>query len=257
MTLRRRLFAAALAGLLGIWATSALGFWQLRRAAEKERLQQSVEAAALAPPAVPDVRALHDPASLVHRHLALRGRWLPDDVVYLDNRPQAGQAGLYVLMPLRLEAPNGVDVIVNRGWIPRNGADRARIAPYRTPDGTVELSGVTLVEEPRLLELSKSDRSLKGIWQNFDFDAYAKVSGKAPLPLVVRQDRESTESDSAPAKTDDGLSREWPDRGGVLQSQIDRHHGYAFQWFALAVTLAALLLFQVTRAIRNGRTVPQ
>ena len=243
------MLVAALAGVLGIWATSELGFWQLRRAAEKERLQQSVEAAARAVPTTPDAQTLRDPLTLVHRHLRLRGRWLPADVVYLDNRPQAGQAGMYVLMPLRLEQPIPADVIVNRGWIPRNGNERARIAPYRTPDGTVEVTGVALAEEPRLLDMAGADRSLKGLWQNFDYDAYAKASGRAPLPLVVRQDREREESD--------GLSREWPDRGGVLQSQIDRHHGYAFQWFALATTLAALLLYPVTRAIRHGRTNPQ
>lgn len=240
---------AAIAGSLGIWATSALGLWQLRRAAEKERLQQSVEAAARAAPTVPDAQGLRDSTTMIHRHLRLQGRWLPDDVIYLDNRPQAGQAGLYVLMPLRIEQPIAVDVIVNRGWIPRNGNERARIAPYSTPRGTVDVTGVALAEEPRLLELSNAERSLKGIWQNFDYDAYAKVSGRAPLPLVVRQDRESTTEP-------DGLSRDWPDRGGVLQSQIDRHHGYAFQWFALAVTLAVLLLYQVFRVLRNGRTVP-
>ena len=247
MTPRRRLFVAALVGSLGIWATSALGFWQLRRAAEKERLQQGIDAAARAVPTIPDAQSLRDPMTLIQHHLRLQGRWLPDDVVYLDNRPQAGQAGLYVLMPLRIERPIAVDVIVNRGWIPRNGIDRARIAPYLTPGGTVDVTGVVLADEPRLLELSNADRSLKGIWQNFDYDAYARVSGKAVLPLIVRQDRAIEDAD--------GLSRDWPDRGGVLQSQIDRHHGYAFQWFALASTLAVLLLLQVTRTIRNGRTV--
>ena len=243
----------AIAGAIGIWGTSALGFWQLRRAGEKEQLQREVEVAADATPVMPDARALREPSTLVHRHLLLQGRWLPDRVVYLDNRPQAGQAGLYVLMPLRLEKPVAVDVIVNRGWIPRNATDRVRISPYSTPGGTVEVTGVALAEEPRLLELSRSvDRPLKGLWQNFDDDAYTKASGSAALPLVVRQDRATV--GGVPTQ-DDGLSRDWPDRGGVLQSQIDRHHGYAFQWFALAATLAALLLYQVFRVIRNGRTL--
>lgn len=240
--------------MLGISATCALGFWQLRRAAAKERLQASIETAASAVAAVPDAHALSEPSALIHHHLRFAGHWLPDAVVYLDNRPQAGQAGLYVLMPLRIEQPMKVDVIVNRGWIPRNGVDRTRISPYRTPAGTVDVSGVALTEEPRLLELSSVDRSLKGIWQNFDFDAYATVRGEASLPLILRQDREMP-ADGPVGPVVDGLSRDWPDRGGVLQSQIDRHHGYAFQWFALAATLAALFLHQVFRVIRHGRTV--
>jgi surfeit locus 1 family protein len=249
MTPLRKMGIVAIAGLLGIWGTGALGFWQLRRAAAKEVLQQQIDAAARAEPTPPGAHAFDDPASLVHRHVRLRGRWLPDRVVYLDNRPQAGQAGFYVLMALRVDTPASADVIVNRGWTPRNMQDRTRIEPYRTPAGTVDITGVVLAEEPRLLDLAQApDRPLQGIWQNFDFDAYAKASGQAALPVVVRQD---TDLDAATPV--DGLLRDWPDRGGALQAQIDRHHGYAFQWFALAATLGALLLFQLLRVIRHGR----
>ena len=251
MTSMQKIGIAAIAGLLGIWGTSALGFWQLRRAAAKEVLQQQIDAAAKAEPTPPGPRAFDEPASLVHRHVRLQGRWLPDRVVYLDNRPQAGQAGFYVLMPLRVETPAPADVIVNRGWTPRNMQDRTRIEAYRTPEGPVDITGVVLAEEPRLLDLAQPPgRPLRGIWQNFDFEAYANASGRAALPLVVRQDGDVG---AASPTSVDGLSRDWPDRGGALQSQIDRHHGYAFQWFALAVTLGALLLYQVLRVIRHGR----
>lgn len=248
MTPIQRIAVAAVAGLLGLWATSALGFWQLRRAAAKEVLQQQIDAAAEAQPTPPDASQFDAPASLVHRHVKLRGRWMPDRVVYLDNRQQGGRPGFYVLMPLRVDAPKPADVIVNRGWTPRNMQDRTRIEPFRTPDGTVEVTGVVLAEEPRLLDLAgPPDRRLQGIWQNFDFDAYARASGQSALPLVVRQDKD------VDAATSDGLSRDWPDRGGALQAQIDRHHGYAFQWFAMAAALGALLLYQVLRVIRHGR----
>jgi len=234
--------------LAAIAATMALGFWQVRRAAGKEVLQQEIDVAAAAAPASPDAASLREPASLVHRHLRFEGRWRPDDVVYLDNRPQAGQAGFYVLMALHVERPFPADVIVDRGWLPRDMRDRARIAPYRTPEGSVVVTGVALAEEPRLLELSHGgERSLSGIWQNFDFGAYARAAGRMPVGLIVRQDRDGA--------ADDGLSREWPDRGGELQSQIDRHHGYAFQWFALASALAAFLLYRAVRAIRHGRSI--
>ena len=190
MTSMQRIGIAAIAGVLGIAGTTALGFWQLRRAAAKEVLQQQVDAAARAEPVAPTARSFDDPASLVHRHVRLRGQWLADRVVYLDNRPQGGQAGFYVLMALRVEQPVPADVIVNRGWTPRNMQERTRIAAYRTPDGPVEITGVVLAEEPRLLDLAKSpEQPLEGIWQNFDPAAYARASGRAALPVVVRQDR--------------------------------------------------------------------
>ncbi len=251
MTRTQKLCLAGLVGLLGVWATSALGFWQLRRAADKEALQSRIDEAARSAPVALDREALRMPVGLVNRHVILQGRWRPEAVVYLDNRPHAGTAGFYVLMPLRIEGVAGVDVIVNRGWTPRNMDDRTRIGAYRTPDGPIEVTGVVEADEQRFLDLGpRPDRFLKGIWQNFDFDAYARASGTRPLPIVVR-------ADAGPSSTDDGLLRDWPDRGGVLQSQIDRHHGYAFQWFALAATLAVLLAYQSLRLIRHGRTVPQ
>jgi cytochrome oxidase assembly protein ShyY1 len=185
----------------------------------------------------------------VHRHLRLRGTWVPDHVVYLDNRPQAGRVGFYVLMALRLDQPNPVEVIVDRGWIPRDANDRAKIASYRTSGGIVELSGVALEDEPRLMELAApTERAMQGIWQNFDFEAYARATGRRPVGVIVRQDRDEHD-------VGDGLSRDWPDRGGALQGQIDRHHGYAFQWFALAATLTLFLLYRGIRLFRHGRPI--
>ncbi len=246
----RKLAIAVIAGLLGVWGTCALGFWQLRRAAGKEVLQARSEVAASATPVEPDAAALRDPAGLVTRHLRFRGRWMPDQTVYLDNRPQNGQPGFYVLMALRIEGPAPAEVVVNRGWTPRAINDRMRIAPYETPSGVVDVTGVALADEPRLLELAApAERRLQTIWQNFDSAAFARASGQTPLPLILRQDAGAM---SNAAHSDDGLIRDWPDRGGVLQGQIDRHHGYAFQWFALAATLAALLIFRVVRGIQHA-----
>jgi cytochrome oxidase assembly protein ShyY1 len=154
-------------------------------------------------------------------------------------------------MALRLDQPAPLEVIVDRGWLPRDPNERSRIAAYRTPDQVVEITGVALEDEPRLLELAApGERRLGAIWQNFDFGAYARAAGRDPVRLIVRQDLDV-------ASADDGLSRDWPDRGGALQGQIDRHHGYAFQWFALAATFTAFLLFGSIRSFRHARSVIQ
>jgi len=254
VTPSRRIAVAIVAGLLGIVATGSLGFWQLRRAAGKEALQAQIDAAADAVPMQPDRASLQDPGSLVFHHLHFRGTWVPEHVVYLDNRPRDGQPGFYVLMPLKIESPLSTEVIVNRGWTPRAQDDRTRIAPYATPAGLVDVDGVAWAEEPRLLELAKpGERSLKTVWQNFDFGAYARASGQTPLAFVLRQDRPT--NDARDGASNDGLARDWPDRGGVLQGQIDRHHGYAFQWFALAASIAAFIVFRLVRVIGHDRIV--
>ena len=69
--------------------------------------------------------------------------------------------------------------------------------------------------------------------QNVDLGAFAADTGLALQPIVIEQ-----RSDSG-----DGLLREWPrpDAG------IERHEGYALQWYslaALAVVLAVVLSFR-------------
>ena len=247
MTLSVRGVLVVVLGATTIAASMALGFWQVRRGAEKEALQRRVDEAMQSVPVVPSSLQWAQPSTLVGRHVQFTGRWIPDRVVYLDNRPMAGRAGLYVLMALRITGPSPSTVVVNRGWIPRDASERTRIAAYRTPSDAVTITGIALSDEPRLLEIGSSPaRALSGLWQNFAFDDFQRLSGEPVVAVIVRQDR-------GPSADGDGLDRDWPDRGGTLQAQIDRHHGYAFQWFALAATLLVLLLYQFFR-IRRTRS---
>jgi surfeit locus 1 family protein len=73
------------------------------------------------------------------------------------------------------------------------------------------------------------------IRQNLDLDAYAKEIGVRLRPLSVQQ---------LAAGAPDGLQRDWP------QPAVDvaKHHGYAFQWFAMAALMAGLYVwFQLLR----------
>ena len=91
---RALVWAVALAAMA---LTASLGRWQLSRAAEKEALQAAVaerqrlpalDGASLA-------QALSDDQAreLLHRAITLRGQWLADRTVFLDNRPMARQTG--------------------------------------------------------------------------------------------------------------------------------------------------------------------
>lgn len=175
---------------------------------------------------------------------------MPEAVVYLDNRPYQGRAGFYVLMPLKLDVASGqkeIILMVNRGWLPRDINQRTHIAPYATPMGTVEVQGIALDNEPKLLELGQAaPEKLGGIWQNFDFAAYQNASQLVPVPLVLREESPS------PKLTEDGLIRDWPDQGASIQAQIDRHHGYAAQWYGLAGLIAFLTLFYGYRNARKS-----
>ncbi len=240
----------ALAAGAAMVITVALGNWQMHRAEDKLLLQQRVVAAARAALIEPDPASWQqlDPRSLAWQPVRVQGRWAPAGVIYLDNRSHAGRAGMYVLMPLLIGSDHAVAaqavILVNRGWLPRDGRDRLQIAPYTTPSGPVTIEGLVLENEPKLLDLGQpAQPRVATLWQNLDYDIYRIASGLPVKPLVIREN-------AKPGKID-GLVRDWPEASAGLSTQIDKHRGYAFQWYALTVLLIALCLlfeFKMRRA---------
>ena len=266
-----------LAALLAAGVTFSLGCWQLDRAAQKQALFDAVQRQqALAPwdggelsrgvrqalaagPLPPDMLA-----GLLHRPVRLQGHWLPEQTLYLDNRQMNGKAGFFVLTPLRLAAPHDqVVVAVQRGWAPRNFLDRKALPPVQTPASLVQIEGRIEAPPSKLFELGKDkatgaafqtpgprpedpDGRISAIHQNVDFPAWSRASGLPLLSLAVLQ----TDT-AAPGAAGDGLLRDWP----VASSGVDKHYGYAFQWFGLCGLIVFLYVwFQIIRRfIRPAR----
>ena len=224
-----------LAAIAGIAAALALGNWQLDRAAQKRAAQARFEAMAAQPPI--DVTGVELAAADVDlRRVQARGVFDPRQAVYIDNRIHHGVPGYEVVMPLKLEGSDRY-VLVNRGWVART-ADRAQLPSVATAQDAVTVRGIAMVPHKRTLELS--DHVMEGaIWQNLTIERYREARALKIQPFLIRQDNEAA----------DGLVREWeaPDFG------IDRHYGYAFQWFALAGTI--LVFYAITR-YRRKKTEP-
>lgn len=245
--MRARAIVPTLAALVLAFTAVSLGNWQMRRAEEKRVLQAQREAADR-DAAVQVPSGDPDPATLVGRRVVARGQFVPDWTVFVDNRTHKGIAGFHVLTPLRI-AGSDRHVLVLRGWIARDPHERTRLPEVGTPAGEVEVEGLAERDLARVLELGSSpppgprDR----LWQNADLATFARWSGLAMQPLVVRQ---TVASRAGPAGRDDGLVREWVDPG----SGVDKHLGYAFQWYALAVLVAGLWIrFVVFGKGKTGR----
>jgi surfeit locus 1 family protein len=217
--------------------TARLGFWQLDRAAQKTALQAALDAQRAKPPLAETDLPKSAAAATAEQHRAVHvsGAWLADRTVYLENRQINGQPGFYALTPLLLAGSTGSTVLVQRGWLPRDQADRTRIAAPPPPAGSVQVQGRLALEASRLFEF---DGAASGpIRQNLALDAYARETGLKLLPFVVVQ-----EDGSVPLQ--DGLKRQWPQPA----TGVHKHHGYAFQWFALcALVLGLYVWFQLIR----------
>lgn len=219
-----RFWLITLAAVLLAGATFSLGQWQLRRAAQKEALQTAIESRGNLPAL--DARALlasKDGTDLLHRQATLTGHWRDQYTVYLDNRPMGGKSGFVVVTPLVLDGSAQV-ILVQRGWVPRNFTDRARLPDISTPVGPVTVRG-RIAPAPSRLYQFKADESGR-IRQNLDLPAFRTESGLPLLDVTLLQTGAASE----------GLLRDWaaPNLG------VDKHYGYAFQWFALCSLVLGL-----------------
>ncbi|MEN9315372.1 MAG: hypothetical protein RIS35_1765 [Pseudomonadota bacterium] len=217
-----------LAALVVVALTVSLGNWQLRRADEKREIQQRAIRAERDPPLAISPTPL-DPAAFDTRRVSVRGRFIGDRTVFVDNRTHNGIAGFHVATPVKIEGSE-LHLLVLRGWVPRDPRDRGRLPSIVTPDEPVTIEGVASASIAQSLELraapipAQTDR----IWQNLAFDRFESWSGLRLQPLLVRQF-------DTPGTTD-GLVRDWPE----ARVDVDKHLGYAFQWFALAIFTTGL-----------------
>ena len=241
LSLKRWPNAWLLVAAIGVAAlTARLGVWQLDRAAQKEALQAAVQSQAALPPlaaaTLPRTRA--DGPALQYRRAVLQGQWLADRSIYLDNRPMNGRTGFYLVTPLMLV--DGTAVLVQRGWLPRDAAERTRVVAPPVASGTVTVQGRIA---PALARLYEFDAAASGaIRQNLDIDVYAQESALALRPWALVQD-------DAPGAAADGLLRQWP----APDTGLHKHYGYAFQWFSLcALTIFLYAWFQFIRPRRRA-----
>lgn len=219
-----RFWLLTLAALVVAGATFSLGQWQLRRAAQKEALQAAVDSKGRQPTL--DVRSLlesRNSAGDIHRPAMLKGTWRHDHTVYLDNRPMSGKTGFVVVTPFVLEGSSKA-ILVQRGWVPRNFADRTSLPDVPTSAGVVTVEGRIAPPPFRLYEFQGVESGR--IRQNLDLPAFREQTGLPLLEVSLLQTGAASE----------GLLREWaaPNLG------VDKHYGYAFQWFGLCCLVVIL-----------------
>jgi surfeit locus 1 family protein len=262
------------AALLGVAATLTLGVWQLQRAAYKNALaeqisqnnklpvlensaQTAIENIASANHSAATVAATH--ASWIHRNVRWQGVWLHEQTVFLDNRFMDGRAGFYAATPLQLQGSPAL-VWVQRGWVARDGQDRARLPVLPAPAGLVTVQGKVTQGISRIYELGQASAPAS---EHASTPASAPESARASqirqnlpqlqddlqrrlLPIAVLQTSPAVQVMAGQVGTDsqppDGLRRDWPQ----ADAGVAKHYGYAFQWFALCCLIIVLYVwFQI------------
>ncbi len=263
-----RVLVPTLAALAVAVAGLNLGFWQLRRASEKLGLEQQRRAVLEAAPArlPPPPLSAETLRAMEGRKVNVSGCLLTGQSVFVDNRSQKGVAGFHLLTPIRIESSSGppgtcdrepaesTHLLILRGWVPRDPRERTRLPPVAMIEGPVEVIGIVQRELPRSFDLGATmvPAAEERIWQNPTLGDFATRTGLEMLPIVLRQ---TSVAIGGNGPFEDGLGRDWPAPG----DEVDKHRGYAFQWFSLAATAAGLWVWFVVlnpwrtrRRSRNG-----
>ena len=233
-----RFWLLTTAAVLVAGVTFSLGQWQLRRAAQKQNLQLAIEAQSNQ--SILKALDLADPDLLkdaVHRRATLKGVWRAEHTVFLDNRQMNGRTGLVAVTPLVLDG-TGQIILVQRGWVLRNFADRTKLPDIQTPAGAVTVRGRIAPPPSKLYEFKGADSGR--IRQNIDVAAFSREISLSLMTVSMVQ--------MGPAN--EGLLRDWaaPNLG------LDKHYGYAFQWFGLCALVVGLYIwFQIINPWRVKR----
>jgi surfeit locus 1 family protein len=226
--------------LVAMAATARLGLWQLDRAAQKTAIGDAWRARSQLEP-LPGSLLPREPADIgarLHRRIVVEGRWLAGQTLFLDNRTQHGLAGFVVVTPL-LIAP-GDAVLVQRGWAPRDAADRTRVPAAPLADGPVRIEARIAIWPSRRLALSSAVEQ-GSIRQNLDAAQLALEMAVTLRPLSLLQ--------LSVPEVADALQREWPEP----PQDVWKHQGYALQWFALCALIAGMTVWYGWISPRRGQ----
>jgi surfeit locus 1 family protein len=209
-----------------IYGLISLGFWQLDRADEKQAIVQQVVLAQSSNPeqtssAVGLIEKEHHP-------VLLAGHYLDDRQFIYDNQIVNGNAGYYVMTPFMLADQQAI--LINRGFVPWQGR-RDKIVDIAL-DGQHRVIEVSLIKPVKRIELdvdtSVERKKFPLLIQSIDINQLESLSKLSFVPIIGRLSKAST----------DGFFRQWQ----PFYGSVDKHLGYALQWFLMALVLFIIAL---------------
>lgn len=203
-----------------------LGLWQLRRAQEKEAIIERLHNRSQATPLLLSDTFTSN-QDLADFPITVTGTFLNDRIFYLDNKIHKGIAGYQVLIPF--QSQNRI-VLINRGWVV-GSPDRSELPSVSLVEGSMTIQGRIAIPSPDYFVLKEDDYQ-NPQWpfliQKIDLEKSSQLFNDPLMPYVIREN----------PTTDSPFIREW-------QSQKmgpEKHYGYAFQWFSLALALITIYL---------------
>ncbi|KYH44410.1 SURF1 family protein [Branchiibius sp. NY16-3462-2] len=229
-----------------VWAVGCffLGLWQWHRFSDKHTAQEQLHVNYDATP-VPLADAVGSGRNWLR--VTMTGTYVADQQVLARNRPNDGDYGYEVLVPLRLTAPadGASTVIVDRGWVPNGKTASAPDSVPAVPSGQVTVVGWLRPFEPNLTK-----PPVPGQVASIYLPDIVAAAGLSPTDVVssnfVLMQSERTASGASPARP---ASLPEPDPGSYAGINLS----YAIQWWIGMVAGYAFVIMRARRELRDER----
>jgi len=219
----------------------SLGFWQLERANEKEHIVNLYNERQLLKADKIFIIAKGDIKEKYYRNYKIKGRYINKNFL-IDNKIKNKIPGFNVITPFQIESSKEL-VLVDRGWIPLEGKRENIVKNYeylnheRIDTLVQEINGYIY---PREKSYTIGKIATNTTWpiliQAIDFDEIKNFINEENLLISDVVFRLS-------ANNNFGFKREWE----IISMDSNKHMGYAFQWFSMAIALFILVLIFIMR----------
>lgn len=228
MRIKIKNWKLTLLGLLVVCLLASLGFWQLSRSQEKSKLLRSFKSRSAESPV--SSHELRNPNDWRFYRATLTGTFDNQHTLLLDNKIYKGTVGYEVYTPFHADGLSD-SILIDRGFTPMN-PDRELLPTIKPITGKVTVQGM-LNLPPRYVAYGGMTEGDKVTWplrvEFIQLPAIGKIINFPLFPYLLTLEPKSPYTLSASAI-------EW----NIFSVSPERHMAYAFQWFALAVTLLVI-----------------
>jgi cytochrome oxidase assembly protein ShyY1 len=218
-----------------------LGFWQLDRAEQKRRIEESRQSKQIAKPVPLETLIRDDKSDLKHVKVMLEGRYDNEKSILISNQIFQNQPGYEVITAFTLQSTNTI-VLVSRGWIAASQNNK-QLPSFESIIGRQKLTGEIYIPTKSSFFLPQKIVAPVN-WpiqmHHYDSSEISQLFNKPVFPFVVRLDQTSIGV----------LQRHWR----VTRLKPQNSLSYAIQWFGMALILVVITITKNSNIIEFIRS---
>ena len=219
-----------------------LGFWQIDRADQKNALNSNYTDRQQEATIVLDKNNIMDEkSSLLWRKVEFEGSFLNKQNIILDNQIFNQIAGFNIITPFKIKGSNSI-VLVNRGWHP-NLKNREMLPVITEIKGERSLLGYVAGFPVSGIKLGKNNietlNSQIFRFQRLDTLELNYFLSANVMPYMIY--------------LDPIIDKEFYENFKLPAPDSQKNYGYAFQWFAFAITLLIIFIRLSMTRKTNGK----